>query len=125
MGGIAAHEFPVHLVEVVGLEHNGRDDAGAIGGLHDHRDDAEEDVEGRLDCGRITRLMNGELGAPAVVGHGPGGSVPYDGIGVLNGEVEGSICSESRIIRTVGCVEWIARRPRLSEGGAEEGEDGK
>ena len=43
--GVATHELPVNLVQVVGLEHDAADNTLARGGLHDDGDGAEEDVE--------------------------------------------------------------------------------
>lgn len=45
VSGVTTHQFPIYLVQVVGLEHYTADDALSGGGLHYHLDGAEEDVE--------------------------------------------------------------------------------
>lgn len=60
VGGVAAHHFPIDLVQVVGLEHDTADDALSRGGLHDHLDGAEEDVKVRLDGRRVEAAADAE-----------------------------------------------------------------
>jgi hypothetical protein len=44
LGGVAAEPLPIDLVEIVGLEDEGGDDALAVRGLQDNLDTTEEDV---------------------------------------------------------------------------------
>lgn len=79
--------YPVDLVEVVGLEDGGADDAGAVGSAHHDLEVAEEDVEVGFDGGSVALLVDGELGAergagdvssadsPAIERFGAGGEV--------------------------------------------------
>lgn len=60
--------YPVDLVEVVGLEDGGADDAGAVGSAHHDLEVAEEDVKVGFDCGGVTLLVDGELGAEGGAG---------------------------------------------------------
>ena len=64
---VPTHELPVHLVEIVGLEHHGRDDALAGRCLHDDLDLAEEEVKVCLHGRGVETLVYGELGAVAAV----------------------------------------------------------
>lgn len=73
---VPAHELPVHLVEIVGLEHHGRDDALAGRRLHDDLNLAEEEVEVGLHGGGVETLIYGEFGAVAAVVDRAGGGIP-------------------------------------------------
>lgn len=44
LGDVAAEPLPIDLVEIVGLEDEGGDDALAVRGLQDNLDTTEEDV---------------------------------------------------------------------------------
>ena len=109
VGGVAAHEFPVDFVEVVGFEHDGGDDALAAGGFHDYFDLAAEDVEVGLHGGGVTTFVDCELGAVGALVDGPGCGVPYccghDGVREVYAVVGDA---ESDVERTVGAVHGIA-----------------
>lgn len=109
VGGVAAHEFPVDFVEVIGFEHDGRDDALAAGGFHDHFDLAAEDVEVCLHGGGVAALVNCELCTVIALVDGSGCGVPHcrghDGVGevyAVVGDAEGGV------ERTVGFLHGIA-----------------
>ena len=73
---VAAHELPVDFVEVVRLQHHGRDDALSRCGLHDDFDLAEEEIEVCLDGGRVEALVYRELGTVGAIVDNAGGCVP-------------------------------------------------
>ena len=122
--GVAADDLPVDLVEVVGLEHDGRDDPGPARRLHPHLHDPEEEVEFRLD-GRGVALLVDREGRPrrCRVVDRPRREVPS--AARLGGrEVERVVGGEGGVGRA-GAVEWVAGCPGLGEGeGDGEGEEG-
>nr|POE93284.1 hypothetical protein CFP56_19296 [Quercus suber] len=65
-GGVATHDLEVDLVEVVGQQDDGADDAGAGGGAHQDLDAAPEDVEAGLERDRVALLRDGEVRAIVV-----------------------------------------------------------
>lgn len=60
---VVSDPFPIDLVQIVRLEDHTADDAPAMGYLEMSLDDAEEDVEVRLQGRRLQFLLDGELGA--------------------------------------------------------------
>jgi len=104
---ISTQEFPVYFVQIIRLKDDGGNNASAVGSLHDDRNLAKEDVKGRLNSWRVAGLVNSELGALAAICHRTGGCIPDHRVGRLCGKVESCIGSESRIIGTVGGVEWV------------------
>ena len=63
VGGVAADELPIDLVQIVGFQHYGADDPLSAGCFQPYLHFAEEDVEVRLDGGRVAFVFNGEFGA--------------------------------------------------------------
>lgn len=63
LGEVATEPLPINLVEIVGLEDEGGDDALASRGLQDNLDAPEEEVPWRLDRGCIRLGVDNELGA--------------------------------------------------------------
>lgn len=109
VGGVAAHEFPIDFVKIVGFEHDGRDDALAAGCFHDHLDLAAEDVEVCLHCGRVASLVNCEFGSVVAVIDRSSGRIPdcgrHDGVHKVDAVVGDS---EGDVGGTVGAVHGIA-----------------
>ena len=119
MRGVAPDNLPIDLIQVIGLQHDGRDDSLARRGLHPHLHDPEEQVEFRLDGGGVAFLVDGEGGARGggVVDR-PRGEVP--GVaGLGGGEVEGVVGGEGGV-GGAGAVEWVAGCPGLGESEGEE-----
>lgn len=122
---VAAHELPVDLVQVVGFQHHGRDDALAGRGLHDDLGLAEEEVEVGLHRRRVVALVDGELGPVGAVVDGAGGRVPHlrrhgrrGQVDAVVGDAEGGVDGAGRR------VERVAGRPCLGvDEGGEEGEE--
>jgi len=113
---IAADKFPVHLVEIVGLEHNGRDDA--LAGCRAHYDGyrAEEDVELGLNSGGVAFLGDGKLGSIVAIVEGASGDIESLVDSSRGVEVESVIETESRVRRAgQGRIHRIAGRPCLGE----------
>ncbi len=67
MRAVPTHELPINLIQVIRLQHDGRDDAGALAGLHDHRHGTEEDVEFGDDGRGLAFLVDGEFRAVRAV----------------------------------------------------------
>jgi hypothetical protein len=101
MGSIAAHELPIHLIKIVRLEHNRRDDALTSRSLHNNRYRAKEDIELRLNCRTLAFLVDDELSAISAVNERAIGDV--EGVGDSGGFVEQEVVSnsKSRIIRAL------------------------
>lgn len=127
LGGVVANPFPVNLVQVVRLQHDTTDDTSTGSHLDVHFDDAEEDVEGGLDCGRFELLVDGEFGALVGVDDFAIGDVPDL---LIESAVEGPgvVCSQ----RWVGVTFFlcgITVSPCLGNGwpkaGREEGQVSK
>ena len=124
MRSVATNDLPIDLIQVVGLQHDGRDDPLAGGSLHPHLHDPEEQIEFRLDGGGVALLVDGESGAGGggVVDCACGEVPRVTGLG--GGEVEGMVGGEGGV-GGAGAVEWVAGGPGLGEGeGEEKGEDG-
>jgi hypothetical protein len=93
---VAAHEFPVDLIEVVAEEHDGADDADAGGRLHPDLGAAEENVELGAERGAVALLVDGKVSAAAVVRGAAHRLLPHGGLG-LGGEVEADVGSEGGV----------------------------
>lgn len=65
---VTTKPLPVDLVQVVGLQDEARNNAGARGGLELYIDSAEEDVLGAGNGGGLRLLVDGEDSAVGVVG---------------------------------------------------------
>lgn len=125
--GVGAEELPVDLVQALGLQDGARHNALAFGGLHDHLDTAEEDVEGRQDGGRVSTELDGEVGVVVNVRYGTLAVLRPD-IGVeAVGKVEGGVGAERRHIRTARGVEGVAFGVGLGQGSGKQaaGEEGR
>lgn len=68
-----AQPFPVNLIEVVGFEDEGADDAGSGRGLQEDVDLAEHDVFVAADGGGLGRSLDVEVGSAGAVGEGCAG----------------------------------------------------
>lgn len=124
--GVASDEFPVHLIQIVGLEDDAADDSPACGGSHPYFDFAEEEVEFGLDGGGFALGVDREFGARGAVFDDARGGVP-GAAGGGGDEVVGVVCAEGGVGGAGGCVEGVAGCEglggdrRCGEGG-EEGE---
>lgn len=121
LGGVVADPLPVNLVEVVRLQHHTTDDTRACSHLDLHFDDAEEDVEGGLDGGRVELLGDGEFGALVGEGDFAIGGVP-DLLVESAVEGPGVVCSQRWVGFTVFLC-GIAVRPCLGNGGPKAGRE--
>lgn len=125
MCGIAAEEFPVDFIEIIGLEDDAADDAVADGGFHPYLELTEEEVEFGLDCRCVAAGVDGKLGARGTVFDEAGGGVP-SAAGGGGDEVVGVVCTKGCVGGAVGGVEGVARGSGLgSDRRCEGGEEGK
>ena len=97
LGVDAAQPLPVDLVEVVGLEDEGADDAGARGSPGDDGDGAEEDVLVGAHGRGLVGLCDDEVGAIGIVGDGSASRGGKEVAGAL-GEVDLEGGAEGRVI---------------------------
>lgn len=63
MRGVSAEDLPVDFIQVIALQDDAADDAGAGGGAHPDFDFAAEEVVFGLDSGGIAAHGDGEVGA--------------------------------------------------------------
>ena len=108
MGEVSAEDLPVNFIQIVALQDDAADDAGAGSGAHPDFNFATKEVVFGLDGGGVAARGDGEVGAGGLgVFQGAGSGVP-GGANGGDGEVIGVVRRKSKIGGTIGGVERIA-----------------
>lgn len=115
LGGIAAEPLPVDLVEVVGLQDEAGDDAGAGGDLDHGLDGTEEQVLGGGDGGGVGLRGNGELGALGGVVVERGAISKREVLAGALPEVNGDLTAKGRVSRA-SCDSLLAQEKEREKG---------
>lgn len=119
---VCAEELPIHLVQILRLQHDGGDDALPGRSLHLDLDLAEEEVGLGLDGGGLALLGDGELSAGGLVGQGASSLVPaLDGSSTA-AEVGLEGLLHGRVVGTARIFGGVAEGPGL---GARQGHHGQ